>query len=428
MARYDRIARLACPDREDCFPGWLTLRDIDGREREPELGRRARLRFLALRPVHRLLARGLDGPSGESLRQQLEGVRREIERLDTRDPERALLMSYLAEVGGRSPLGLVTATLDVGAAAESAGHSWAAEEFYRIGLDLARDHHLTAHEVRALRRLARVHRGRGQWEEAIRRGREAADRAEAVAEPVQWAMALDEVAHAEIGRGDDAAGRAILAEVAARGEENGDAHVAAVAAASLCALELAAGRAEAAILEGEKALAGFPMTDPHRNTALLNVAAALRRFGLWSTAESCYHMVETRSTWVEHRAEAATERAVVAAERGDAPTFRRRRARIVERMDDADLRLRALLNLGLGRGCLVAGEIDDGRDHLRQAISAARDADLDLLLHRAEELLAVLERGDALASKQRPRPAPEVVRRAAERIEQAIGGGVAATS
>ena len=168
---------------------------------------------------------------------------------------------------------------------------------------------------------------------------------------------------------------------------------------------------------------GLPLLVPQRF-----VAAALRRFGLWSTAESCYHMVETRSTWVEHRAEAATERAVVAAERGDAPAFRRRRARIVERMDDADLRLRALLNLGLGRGCLVAGEIDDGRDHLRQAISAARDADLDLLLHRAEELLAVLARGDALASKQRPRPAPEVVRRAAERIEQMIDGGVAATS
>ena len=55
MARYDRIAPIPIPAREAAFPGWLMLRDLAGRERDPELARRARLRFLALRPLLRVL-------------------------------------------------------------------------------------------------------------------------------------------------------------------------------------------------------------------------------------------------------------------------------------------------------------------------------------------------------------------------------------
>lgn len=420
MARYDRIARIACPARDDCFPGWLALRDIDGREREPELGRRARLRFLALRPVRRLLTRGLAGPAADSLQLQLQGVRSEIERLDAMDPERALLIEYLAEVGGRSAVGLVAATLDVGAAAESAGHRYAAEEFYLTGLELAGEHNLPAHQVRALRRLARVHRGRGEWKLAIARGREAAELADAVGEPVQWGMALAEVARAQVGAGDSAAGRATLSEVASRGRDTGDEHVEAVAAEALSAVELAAGNLEEAVEQGSRAVSRFPVTDPHRNSALLTMAAALRRFGLWDEAESCYETVERRSTWVEHRAEAATERAVVAAERGDADGFRRRRRRILEKLDEADLQLRALLHLGLGRGCLVTGDTDDARDHLRQAIAAARDADLDALLHRADELLSGLEAGIRVGKPPRTRLASQAVRRDAERLARLV--------
>ncbi|HUG40397.1 MAG TPA: hypothetical protein VMM12_07925 [Longimicrobiales bacterium] len=425
MARYDRIARIAAPAREDCFRGWLTLRDIDGREREPELGRRARLRFLALRPVRRLLLRGLGGPAADSLQAQLDEVRREIDRLDARDPERDRLMAYLAEAGGRSPLGLATATLEVGAAAEGAGHRFAAEEFYRTGLELAREHDLPAHQVRALRRIARVHRGREEWDRAVDVGHEAASLADSLGEPVQWARAMDEVARAESARGNRDAARAILEAVAARGVAAADRLVRAVAAGALCDLELAAGNVEAALREGLAAVELFPVTDPHRNAALLAMAAALRRVGLWSAAEACYGVVETHSTWVEHRAEAATERAVLAAELGDTAAFTRRRARILRTLESGDLRLRALLHLGLGRGCLVAGHVDHAREHLRQAIASARDGDMDTLLDPADALLHALEAGKPLP-RVRPGPASAASRALAEEITQRFGAEVAA--
>lgn len=420
MARYDRIARLTPPGRDECFPGWLSLRDLQGREREPDLGRRARLRFLALRPLRRLLLRGLEETSADSLRLQLEGVRDEIERLDERDPERSRLIGYLTEIGGRSPVGLLAATLDVGAAAEAAGHSYAAEEFYRTGLELAREHALPLQEARALRRLARVHRPREEWEPAIELGREAAAVADAAGEPVQWAMALEEVARAETGRGQRARARAVLDEVAERGLAEGNDHLRAVAAAARCALELGAEEFDLAITEGARAVELFPPTDPHRNRALLDTASALRRVGLWAAAEACYGVVETHSTWVEHRAEAATERAVVAAERGDPEGFRRRRERIIEIVDSGDLRLRALLHLGLGRGCLIAGDVDHGREHLRQAISSARDADLDSLLASADELLNALERGQRLTSPGL-RPASAGSRETAASLQERFG-------
>lgn len=426
MARYDRVALLESPARENCFPGWLTLRDIEGREREPELGRRARLRFLALRPLRRLLLRGMDGPTPESLRTQLAGLREEIERLDARDPERDRLMQYLTEVGGRSPLGLAAATLEVGAAAESAGHRFAAEEFYRTGLELAREHDLPAHEIRALRRLARVHRAREEWEQAIAFGRDAAALADTVGDPIQWAMALDELARIEAARGSRDRARAMLREVADRGDAAGNAHVRAVAAAALCAIELAAGDADAALAQGVAAVDLFPVTDPHRNAALLNTAAALRRLGLWRAAELCYGVVETRSTWIEHRAEAATERAVIAAERGDGDAFAVHRERILALVEKGDLRLRALLHLGLGRGCLVAGHVDHAREHLRQAIASARDGDVDALLGPADGLLHALEAGERL-SPARTRPASARSRALAEQIEQRFGAEVVVT-
>ena len=132
MARYDRIAPLPAPSREAAFPGWLVLRDLEGRERDGELARRARLRFLALRPLRRILTMGLEAVTAPSFAREIEGIREELGHLPARDPERIRLSRYLHEIEARSPLDLTLAAAGLGELAEEAGHASAAEEFSLI--------------------------------------------------------------------------------------------------------------------------------------------------------------------------------------------------------------------------------------------------------------------------------------------------------
>ena len=249
MARYDRIARIAPPDRDGAFPSWFTLRDLEGREREPELGRRARLRYLALRPVRRLLERGLDGPSRDSVDLQIDAVRQELSQLPARDPEREQLARYLRAVGGRAPGGLIGATIDVGQCAEAAGHRYAAEEFYLTALELARLETLPEQETLALRLLGRVYRDRQEWEPA----REALEASAAVAESIDdriaWARAMDGLAAVQLRQGEPDEARGTLDRIESRAQRDGD-DVMAVARAARCGLELAAQHPEAALEAG----------------------------------------------------------------------------------------------------------------------------------------------------------------------------------
>lgn len=137
MARYDRIAALDPPDRSRTFGGWTLFRDLEGRDRDPDLARRARLRFLALRIVRRLIEQGIDRVPSISIEQQIESVREELGSLPARDPERVRLAEFLNRIRGLTPLSLATATLDLGEAAEAEHQEYAAEEFYHAALDLA---------------------------------------------------------------------------------------------------------------------------------------------------------------------------------------------------------------------------------------------------------------------------------------------------
>ncbi len=74
MARYDRIAPLTTPERDHAFPGWPVLRDIEGQDRDSDVCRRARLRFLALSPARRVVYARLNLTSIESFCLQNKAV------------------------------------------------------------------------------------------------------------------------------------------------------------------------------------------------------------------------------------------------------------------------------------------------------------------------------------------------------------------
>src|SRR5262245_366484 len=137
-ARYDRLAPLSAPARERTFPGWSVLRDLDGAERDGDAARRARLRFLALRPVVRLAARCMEGVPVDSFERQVDRVREELGQLPARDPERAALARLLNDLRTRQTDLVVQALLMVSEFAEANGQFACADEYARSALILAR--------------------------------------------------------------------------------------------------------------------------------------------------------------------------------------------------------------------------------------------------------------------------------------------------
>ena len=157
MARYDRIARIDPPKRGDAFPGWLAVRDLQGRERDKGLGRRARLRFLVVRVLHRL-AGGLaeDGLNQTSLTEQADVVREELGQLQARDPERERLATFLKAASDLDVTAVTEAALDLAEEYEDGGQRYAAEEFCRAAMAVARAHHLDRLESRGQLALTRL--------------------------------------------------------------------------------------------------------------------------------------------------------------------------------------------------------------------------------------------------------------------------------
>lgn len=155
MARYDRIARLGSPERDQVFTGWYMVRDLEDKERDVDLGRRARLRFLAVRLVDRM-TRWPAGKDDDSLHRQADAVREELGQLPSRDPDRERLAELLERAAAMNTDAVAASTLRMAAAAAEDGHTYAATEWYRAAhrLALAGDlGHIAASAVAGLSRL-----------------------------------------------------------------------------------------------------------------------------------------------------------------------------------------------------------------------------------------------------------------------------------
>lgn len=421
MARYDRIAPLAPPRRDQAFPAWLITRDLEGRDRDPELARRARLRFLALRPVSRLVKHGAARVPLASYRRQIEGVREELGHLSARDPERARLAHFLDRIAERSPLSLATATFELGEVAETASHYYGAEEFYLTGLELAEVYDLLPQQVAALRLLSRVYRKAERWDESQSCATRSAKLALEASDRGQWAQAMEALGQAHWKRGEQQPARDAFARIISRGREWGEHGIVRSAAVSLCRADAEAGLAEPVIESGWLAL-GLANDDDSADawSVLDPMATAFTRLGLFRAAERCHEIAMARAADAAGRSRSLASRALVAAEAKDAVRFRRRRDEVLTAAAElgGETGPVAHMHLDLGRGALLIGDVDSARDHLREAISSAERHGYTDILARAEDLLTDLEKGGGAATPaalQPTRPS-EAVRRIAQEI------------
>ncbi|MGQ0815634.1 MAG: hypothetical protein ACT4O1_14460 [Gemmatimonadota bacterium] len=415
MARYDRIAPLTAPTREHAFPAWLVLRDIEGNDRDVEHARRARLRFLAIRPVGRLLDRGVTGISRDSYLAQIEAAREELGYLPARDVERARLARFLHHVEDRDPARVIAATIEMADACAVAGQTHGGEEFALTALGLAAANREQRLHGLAQTALARIYRLRGQWADAEANAQSAAATAQQLGELSDLVHARAELALAAAARGEGEAATRILDETlrAAR-----DTQAEALTEAKLCACKLALGDAGAALEHGWPALRQL---DDVRERALLleHVAGAFSRLGLHKAAERCYTIVAQRGVDPALRARARAGQAVESVAADGASLFRERRAALLN--DSAewspDPRVAAVVHLELGRGCLLSQDIDFAREHLRDAISIARRHALADILTRAEEVLTALEKNSNRDLIVSAAYASDAARRIAEQVE-----------
>lgn len=401
MARYDRIAPLPAPSREDAFPGWPVLRDLENRERDAELARRARLRFLALRPLLRLLDRGAEGVSAASYGRQLDVIREELGHLASRDPERVKLSRYLHEIEDRSPAALAGAAAGLGDIAEEAGHPGAAEEFYRTSAELAGAAGLAPAEAAAYRQLGWLHVQLGQDAAADAFLEDAAARALEADAHAEWARASAGRASLALRRSDPNRAGSIVAEVLEHGEAWYDAQVRGIGCAARAQLTLAAGDADSALEDAWAALE-LATDGPEREAALEAAGSALRAIGLFETASRCYDQILRGNPPASKRWPVEADLVATLAEAGDEDAFLSARTRLLR---DARLGLpprgAAGLHLRLAQACLRVGAADFARDHLRDGLEAARRGGYAPLVAELERLLPRLERASA---RQLPEP------------------------
>lgn len=417
MARYDRIERLPVPDRAATFDAWPAVADLAGNERDSDLGRRARLRFLALRPVHRLLRRGRDSVPTGSLNDQVRSVREELGQLGARDPERTRLGELLTAVADDDIPGLLAAIFALGRIAEERRHRSAAEEWFLVGATVASRHHLHGAEGEALRSLAELAAADHRLADADRWFEQAAAAAPSI--DGDWARGVIGRARIAAAAGNDRQARRLLREALERGREHASDPAVGLASAALCAMELDAVEIDAALEHGWLALRALDGDD--RIAVLFDIGRAFRMVAMRPAADACYDLIAASGTRGQ-RARARAEQALTAAEAGDPAGFDSRRGMARSDLDGLGPAERARVLLRLGRGALRTGATDDASIDLREAVSIADDRDLPAVVREAEELISALEQAtSALLATPEPHRAGPVARQVAAEVAALAG-------
>lgn len=383
MARYDRIAALPLPERDQAIPSWCVLRELSGRERESELASRARLYFLALRPVRRLVDQGFAVPE-ESHDRQLAHVRSEVDALAAGSPERGRLRAHLSAVATRLPERVALATLDIATLLEARSHYDAAEE-YALTAREAAQHANPGVEARALTVLARLARETGRWERALDFGTRAVDLASPLSFRGPWANAVTELATLHHVRGENGAAATLLAAVRKRAADWKDEPLLGDAAEALAVCALAARLTEVAVHEGWFALHRISDVD-RRRRLLHSVADGLRALRLFDGADACYTALAQAAPGPGERASALVGHAAVAAESGNGPAFRERHDTAVHEILALANGQRAGLLIELGRACVLIGDGQRGIGHATAARELAAAHPDRLVRARADEL------------------------------------------
>ena len=384
----------------EAFSGWMILKDLEGRDADPEIERRITTRFLVGRAVRAALDEEL-AMDYTALRQQIARVEQEFGVVDGKDPERVDWANVLRTLGagdheelGRSLLGLADC-LDM------QGHLYGTSEFSSLAYDVAVACGSGSIAGEAARFLGRTHRRLGRWEESTKWFEVAMDMGDVFEDSRLLALALAGVGHTQREKGNlrgafEAHRRSLERAVAIE-----DPYVQGYAHHNLMTDEKLAGQLSAAIKHGWEAVQLYP-TERDRLHALTDLAWAFVEAGDLCAAEDAYTIVAHRSEDFLYRVYALDALAYIEALRGNEKGFHARIAAVDETSwrTGSPFMVSELL-LYRGKAYRMLGDYERALEWLKQAKEFSREHGNNQVTFQAAAALESL-RADDVADEVRP--------------------------
>lgn len=378
-------------DGADRFAGWPILRDVEGHEEDQGMASRISSRFLVTRLVRSLVEEDF-AMDRDSIRYQVEGIRRELHTVPPTDPEREAWERVLATAEDPERADLAGAVLELANAVESQGHHHGAAELHRTAYEVAVASGSAGVAVDAARFQGRVYRRLTEWDQAFRWYEIAGDVARAVGDRGRYAVVLDGLGNTHRVRGNFHRAREIYVEALRLAEEADERPAQAAAHQNLMIVERNRKALDEALDHGWSAVQLYE-DEQGRLGALQDLASVLVDLEALDAAEDAYTIVAARIRHRDYRIMALDGLAYVAALKGDRETFRKR-AGALEELEwretvSPDFAGQILFYRGLAHRAL--GELDEARRWLEEAIRFGEEHGLGREVIRADAALEELD-------------------------------------
>ncbi len=294
-----RHATSAGPEEGETFSGWAILKDLDGREADAETNRRIATCFLVARAVRAALDEELT-MDPEALRQQVEGVGRELDAVDRGDPERTAWGAVLEALGSADGIELGRSLLELADRVDMLGHLHGARELCSLAYQVAVICGSGAVAGTAARFLGRAHRRLGAWDESEYWYGVAQNLGAALGDRRLSALATNGLGSAIREKGNLPRALELHSETLEWGVADGDHYVQGLSHHNLMTDQKLSGRFGEAIRHGWEAVRLYP-SERDQLQALTDLAWAFVEVGEYGAAEDAYTVVAHRTQDFRYR-------------------------------------------------------------------------------------------------------------------------------
>ena len=391
-----RFSKSSDPAAGETFSGWAVLKDLEGRENDAETNRRIATRFLVARAVRSALDEELT-MDPEALRQQVEGVKCELDAVDAGDPERESWSAVLEALGSGDGVELGRSLLELGDRVDMLGHLYGAREIFRLAYQVAMTCGSAAIAGPAARFLGRAHRRFGAWEDSEQWYGVAQDLGEALGDGRLSALALNGLGNTAREKGNLPKALELHRQSLEWGESDGDGYVQGLGHHDLMTDEQLSGRYGKAIHHGWEAVRLHP-TERHQLHALTDLAWVFVEVGELGSAEDAYTVVAHRTEDFRYKVYALQALAYIEARLGRRKQFEDR----LEAVDETGWRngpsfmvSELLLNRGQAFG--LFGDIELAGRWMTEAKTHSEEHGNHQIFFQAEAALEALRAGEPVA-------------------------------